>query len=206
MPQIEWELMVDPKQVELRKGLSKEQLEAAADAEIVLMRSSVANIRRMLLIYGLYVTDLYHDMKRGTTFSSEETQLAPRVRMDERRGTPSFYWERTVRRAYPLDTASTDSTRGSKRSYQGYVRRRGAKVKERMQVYLLSEHVPLLKKNQSVSMKVFEKEPEWVRVAAALIEPQLTELRRLATAIGAVNRSLSRFEQMMKKKTKEEQT
>ena len=75
-----------------------------------------------------------------------------------------------------------------------------------MQVYLLSKHVPLLKKTQSVSMKEFSREPEWVQTAAALIEPQLTELRRLATAIGAVNRDLKRVDQMMKKQTKEEQT
>lgn len=49
-------------------------------------------------------------------------------------------------------------------------------------------------------MKEFTHEPEWVQTAAALIEPQLTDLRRLATAIGAVNRSLCRFEQMMKNK------
>ncbi len=199
MPRTEWELKADPEQAELRKGLSKEQMESAVFAEIERMRSSVASIRQILLAYGLYVTDLYHDMKRQTTFSPEETQLTPRVRMDDRCGIPSFYWEKTVRRAYPLNTAAANSARGSTRSYQGYVRRKGAKTKERMQVYLLSEHVPILKKTQSVSMKVFEREPEWVQMAAALIEPQLTELRRLSTMVSRVNRTLGVLESALQK-------
>ena len=66
-------------------------------------------------------------------------------------------------------------------------------------MYLLSEHVPVLKKSQSVSMKVFAQEPEWVRTAAALIEPQLAELRRLSSALSDVSRSLGRFDRMLHK-------
>lgn len=196
----------DPQKAGLRRGLAHGEIAEAMQLEIEVMHSAIAKIRQLLLIQGLCVTDVFHELKRETSFTAEETLLVPRVRMDVRRGTPSFYWERVVRHAYPLGASESDTHRGKTRSYRAYVRCRGAKTKTQMQVYLLSKHVPLLKKTQSVSMKEFAHEPEWVQTAAALIEPQLTDLRRLATAIGAVNRSLCRFEQMMKKQTKEAQT
>ena len=206
MPSLDWSLMADAKQAESRRGLAKEEISEAILNEVEAMHLAITHIRKFLLVYGLAVTDLYHDMKHETAFSEEETLIAPRVRMDERSGTPSFYWERIVRHAYPVGTSEPETHRGKTRSYRAYVRCRGSKNKTKMQVYLLSKHVPLLKKSQSVSMREFDHEPEWVQTAAALIEPRLTELRRLSTAIGSVNRSLIRFEQMMKKQTKEEQT
>lgn len=205
MTQRDWNLMADPLQVELRQTLSGEEVADAMQKEIQSLHDGIARIRQLLLIQGLGVTDLFHAMKRETAFSAEETLIAPRVRMDERRGTPNFYWERAIRYAYPLGASQTERREGKTKTYQAFVRRRGSKTKTKMQVYLLSKHVPLLKKTQSVSMKEFTHEPEWVQTAAALIEPQLTDLRRLATAIGDVNRSLCRFEQMMKKQTREAQ-
>lgn len=206
MTQRDWNLMADPQQVELRRTLVSEEIAEAMQAEIQILHDGIAKIRQLLLIQGLGVTDIFHAMKHDTAFSEEETLIAPRVRMDERRGTPNFYWERTIRHAYPLGASQTERRAGKTKTYQAFVRRKGSTTKTKMQVYLLSKHVPLLKKTQSVSMKEFAHEPEWVRTAAALIEPQLAELRRLATAIGVVNRDLSRFEQMMKKQTKEKQT
>lgn len=206
MTQRDWNLMADPQQVELRRTLASEEIAEAMQAEIQILHDGIAKIRQLLLIQGLGVTDIFHAMKHETAFSGEETLIAPRVRMDERRGTPSFYWERTIRHAYPLGVSRATGREEKTKTYQAYVRCRGSKTKTKMQVYLLSKHMPLLKKTQSVSMKEFSREPEWVQTAAALIEPQLTELRRLATAIGAVNRDLKRVEQMMKKQTKEEQT
>lgn len=206
MTQRDWTLMADPQQAELRWSLASGEIAEAMQAEIRVLHDGIAKIRQLLLIQGLGVTDIFHAMKHETAFSEEETLIAPRVRMDERRGTPNFYWERTIRHSYPLGASQAERRAGKTRTYQAFVRRQGSKTKTKMQVYLLSKHVPLLKKTQSVSMKEFSQEPEWVRTAAALIEPQLTELRRLATAIGTVNRSLCRFEQMLKKQTKEAQT
>lgn len=199
MTQPEWGVLANPEQAELRRSTSKEQVLSAIESEVESMQLAIKSIRQILLVSGLTTTDLFHDMRRETAFSKEETQLAPRVRMDERRGTPSYYWERTIRHAYPLNGVQTSSFRSKTRSYKAFVRRRGTKTKERMQVYLLSEHVPVLKKSQSVSMKVFAQEPEWVRTAAALIEPQLAELRRLSSALSDVSRSLGRFDRMLHK-------
>lgn len=199
MTKPEWGVLANPEQAELRRSTSKEQVLSAIESEVESMQLAIKSIRQILLVSGLTATDLFHDMRRETAFSKEETQLAPRVRMDERRGTPSYYWERTIRHAYPLNGVQTSNFRSKTRSYKAFVRRRGTKTKERMQVYLLSEHVPVLKKSQSVSMKVFAQEPEWVRTAAALIEPQLAELRRLSSALSDVSRSLGRFDRMLHK-------
>lgn len=199
MTQPEWGVLANPEQAELRRSTSKEQVLSAIESEVESMQLAIKSIRQILLVSGLTTTDLFHDMRRETAFSKEETQLAPRVRMDERRGTPSYYWERTIRHAYPLNGVQTNNFRSKTRSYKAFVRRRGTKTKERMQVYLLSEHGPVLKKSQSVSMKVFAQEPEWVRTAAALIEPQLAELRRLSSALSDVSRSLGRFDRMLHK-------
>lgn len=199
MTQPEWGVLANPEQADLRRSTSKEQVLSAIESEVESMQLAIKSIRQILLVSGLTATDLFHDMRRETAFSKEETQLAPRVRMDERRGTPSYYWERTIRHAYPLNGVQTSKFRSKTRSYKAFVRRRGTKTKERMQVYLLSEHVPVLKKSQSVSMKVFAQEPEWVRTAAALIEPQLAELRRLSSALSDVSRSLGRFDRMLHK-------
>lgn len=204
MSQFDREELSNPQKTELRRGLTNGAIAKAMQTEIDVMRSAIAKIRQLLLIQGLCVTDVFHELKRETSFTVEETLIAPRVRMDERRGTPNFYWERTIRHAYPLGTSPIVERGERTRNYQAFVRRHGAKTKTKMQVYLLSKHVPLLKKSQSVSMKEFSQEPEWVQTAAALIEPRLTELRRLAIAIGVVNRDLSRFEQTMKKQTKEQ--
>ena len=200
----DWKLMTDTKQTESRRGLTKEQVLKAVCSELKTMYSSIARIRRIVFVYGLSVTDFYHDMKRETAFTPEETLVAPRVRLDERRGTPSFYWERTVRHAYPLNKSKANSVRSKTRTFKAFVRRKGAKTKERMQVYLLSKHIPILKKTQSISMKEFSNEPEWARTAATLIEPQLTQLRRLVTTLNGVSRNLIRFDRMVQKHTKTE--
>lgn len=163
MSQFDREELSNPQKTELRRGLTNGAIAKAMQTEIDVMRSAIAKIRQLLLIQGLCVTDVFHELKRETSFTAEETLIAPRVRTDERRGTPNFYWERTIRHAYPLGTTPIAKREGRARNYQTFVRRHGSKTKTKMHVYLLSKHVPLLKKTQSVSMKEFSQEPEWFR-------------------------------------------
>ncbi len=195
----DWCAMSKTERASARRLLTKKQIATSIQKEIDAMHDAIKGIRQILFVSGLAVTDLYHDMRRETAFTREETLISPRVRIDERRGTPSFYWEKTVRHAYPLSETKPINSQSQTKTYRAYVRRRGAKIKEKMQVYLLSRHVPVLKKTQSVSMKEFDQEPEWVRTMAALVEPQLSELRQLAKAISDVNCRLCSFERLLKK-------
>ena len=130
----------------------------------------------------------------------EETLLAPRVRMDARYGTPSFFWERTVRHAYPL-TARQPQKPSRTRTYTAYIPRKGSRQKEKMRVYLLSKHIPVVKKTSSVPDSVFDSEPAWAQTAAHLIEPELTELRKQAKAVSRLSQAVMRASAAFAKNT-----
>lgn len=134
MSQFDREELSDPQKTELRRGLTNDAIAKAMQAEIEVMRSAIATIRQLLLIQGLCVTDVFHELRRETSFTAEETLIAPRVRTDERRGTPNFYWERTIRHAYPLGTTPIAKREGRARNYQAFVRRHGSKTKTKMHV------------------------------------------------------------------------
>lgn len=173
---------------------------ADARAAVSQMRNAVEALRQSLFRQGRTATDLYIQMAKENAFGPEETKLLPRVRLDKRYGTPSFYWERMIRHVYPTTSAKPlVKTPGKGRSYEAFVRRKGSPKKEKMRVVLLSEHVPINRKTLSVPMRVFDREPEWARLAAQLIEPQLTALRVQNKALSDISRSLIRLVRLMEK-------
>lgn len=200
MDDLSWSDLAAPGRVGERSQLTNEDFERALATGVSDLEDIIADLRWCLLVRGLAVTDLYFKMSRENAFSKEETLLVPRIRMDERYGTPSFYWERTIRHAYPLTSrGKMQPNKGKGRSYEAYVRCKGAVKKEKMRVVLLSKHVPINKTTLSVSMKEFDKEPEWARMAAQLVEPELVELRRQAKALSAVSRAVKNFSRLVKR-------
>lgn len=176
--------------------------DAIADARAAVgqMQKAVEALRQSLFRQGRTATDLYIQMAKENAFGPDETKLFPRVRLDKRYGSPSFYWERLIRHVYPITpTKPLVKTPGKGRSYEAFVRRKGSSKKEKMRVVLLSEHVPINKKTLSVPMRVFDGEPEWARLAAQLIEPQLTALRVQNKALSDISRALIRLVRLMEK-------
>ena len=200
MTAVDWESLAQKEALPERQQLSREDYEQALRSEIDALQKTVATIRQILYVRGLAVTDIYHQMVKDNAFTREETLLAPRVRMDARYGTPSFFWERTVRHAYPL-TARQPQKTSRTRTYTAYIPRKGSRQKEKMRVYLLSKHIPVVKKTSSVPDSVFDSEPAWAQTAAHLIEPELTELRKQAKAVSRLSQAVMRASAAFAKNT-----
>lgn len=171
----------------LREKLTDEIVVEGLREQLGLMSNAIETMRLIFLCAGLKVTDGYIEMSKKYAFTKDETLINPRIRLDPRYKTPSFFWERTVRRAVPLN-ATVKS--GSTRSYEAYVRVKGAATKKKMRVYLLSTHVPINKRNQMTAMSNFEHEPAWAKIAAELIESKLATLRRLSGDLSRINRQI----------------
>ena len=203
MRNIDWTELSRQENAQQRLELTDEDFKEAIKAESTRIREAIERTRQILLVQGLASTDIYLQMAKGNAFTKEETLINPRVRIDPRYGTPSFYWEKTVRHAFSLGANATPKKPSRTRTYDAWVRRKGSKQKEKMHVALLSEHVPINKKTLSVSLSVFAKEPNWVQLAARLLEPKLTRLRVLAKTLSALSRLLFHFQSLIDKDTNE---
>ena len=171
----------------LREKLTDEIVVEGLQEQLGLMSNAIKTMRVIFLCAGLKVTDGYIEMSKKYAFTKDETLINPRIRLDPRYKTPSFFWERTVRRAVPLN-ATVKS--GSTRSYEAYVRVKGAATKKKMRVYLLSKHVLINKRTQMTALSNFEHEPAWAKMAAELIESRLATLRMLSSDLSKINRQI----------------
>lgn len=172
---------------------------ATADEDIArqfrVIHTAIERLRSILLFKGITATDIFHETAKQAAFTSQETSIYPRVRLDPRYGSPSFYWERLRRHAYSLTgTTTTRSKRGRGRSYVAYVRRKGFKTKEKMKVVLLSEHIPINHTTLRIAPHAFSQEPQWAQVAGELAENQLHNLRHLSSLVSRLNQALARAE------------
>lgn len=171
----------------LRAKLTDEIIVKALQEQLGLISQSIETMRLIFLSTGLKVTDSYIEMSKKYAFTKDETLINPRVRLDTRYKTPSFFWEKTIRHVVPLN-AKTKSI--STRSYEAFVRVKGVEGKRKMRVYLLSKHVPINRRTQMTTMSNFENEPTWAKLAAELIEPKLTLLRKLSGNLSNINRQI----------------
>lgn len=200
MTDLDWKLLSQKGQLSARSHLTTQDTRSSIISEVRKIQKSIETIRYALLVEGLIETDAYHETARESRFNSEETTIAPRVRLDKRYGTPSFYWERTLRHAYPLVLSKQQNKPKVPRTYYAYVRRKRTKIKEKMKVVLVSKHIPINKKTLSVSMNEFENEPQWARTAALIMEPKLVNLRRISKAVSHVNRFLGLLNKLLQDK------
>lgn len=203
MRNIDWSELARQEKAQQRLDLSDEDFREAIEAETICIREAIGRVRLILLVQGLAATDIYLQMAKSNAFTKEETLINPRVRMDPRYGTPSFYWEKTIRHAFSLGSSATPKKPSRTRTYDAWVRRKGAKQKEKMHVALLSEHVPINKKTLSVSLAAFANEPKWVQLAAGLLEPKLTRLRVLTKTLSAISRLLYHLQSLIDKNNNE---
>lgn len=180
------ELSVNDNKI-LRAKLTDQIVIEALQEQLGLISDSIEAMRLIFLSAGLKATDSYIEMSKKYAFTKDETLINPRVRMDSRYKTPSFFWEKTIRHVMPL---STKVKSGSTRSYEAYVRVKGSATKKKMRVYLLSKHVPVNTRTKMTTMSNFENEPTWARMAAELIEPKLTLLRKLSCDLSNISRQI----------------
>lgn len=180
------ELSVNDNKI-LRAKLTDQIVIEALQEQLGLISDSIETIRLIFLSAGLKATDSYIEMSKKYAFTKDETLINPRVRMDSRYKTPSFFWEKTIRHVMPLNTKVKS---GSTRSYEAYVRVKGSATKKKMRVYLLSKHVPVNARTKMTTMSNFENEPTWARMAAELIEPKLTLLRKLSCDLSNISRQI----------------
>lgn len=180
------ELSVNDNKI-LRAELTDQIVIEALQEQLGLISDSIEAMRLIFLSAGLKATDSYIEMSKKYAFTKDETLINPRVRMDSRYKTPSFFWEKTIRHVMPL---STKVKSGSTRSYEAYVRVKGSATKKKMRVYLLSKHVPVNTRTKMTTMSNFENEPTWARMAAELIEPKLTLLRKLSCDLSNISRQI----------------
>ena len=180
------ELSVNDNKI-LRAKLTDQIVIEALQEQLGLISDSIEAMRLIFLSAGLKATDSYIEMSKKYAFTKDETLINPRVRMDSRYKTPSFFWEKTIRHVMPL---STKVKSGSTRSYEAYVRVKGSATKKKMRVYLLSKHVPVNTRTKMTTMSNFENGPTWARMAAELIEPKLTLLRKLSCDLSNISRQI----------------
>ena len=193
------DMLAETESADERARITEQTFQDSLSEGINKMEAAIAELRQILLVKGLAATDVYFAMVKENAFGKDEARIVPRVRMDARYGTPTFYWEKVIRHAFALTSQKPlRKNNGRGRSYEAYVRRKGAKQKEKMRVVLLSEHVPINKTTLSVSMSVFSKEPDWAQLSAQLIEPELTRLRRQAKSLSSVSRAVKQFARLVK--------
>lgn len=195
----DWGKLAETGSADERARITEKIFQDSLSEGILKVEEAIAELRKILLVKGLAATDVYFAMVKENAFGKSEARIVPRVRMDARYGTPTFYWERVIRHAFALTSRRLSrKANGRGRSYEAYVRRKGAKQKEKMRVVLMSEHVPLNKTTLSVSMSAFSKEPDWAQLSAQLIEPELADLRRQAKSLSSVSRAIKQFARLVK--------
>lgn len=167
-----------------RARLSVEQMDEAVQSELDTIHEAVANLRVLLYVRGLKATDTYVDMAKESAFTKEETHILPRVRMDKRHGTPSFYWERVIRHTH----VGAQKRSAKTRQYTAWVSRKGSRTKQKALVSLMSEHIPINKRTQQTSASHFSKEPTWAQSAFAWVEHELVPLRRQSNLLSSLHR------------------
>jgi hypothetical protein len=194
-----WNKLAEAASTKERSRVTEELFRDGLQDGLGKVEAAIAELRQILLVKGLAITDVYFAMVKENAFGKDEARIVPRVRMDARYGTPTFYWEKVIRHAFALTSQKPlRKTYGRGRSYEAYVRRKGSKQKEKMRVVLLSEHVPINKATLSVSMSAFSKEPEWAQLSAQLIEPELAELRHQAKLLSNISRAVKQFARCLK--------
>ncbi len=189
----------DPKACEERAELTNAELAEAVQHEFQALQKSVSNLRLLFLVQGLKASDPYVAMVKDNLYGQEAAHIAPRVRMDKRYNTPSFYWERTIRRIHDASTGKQEKNKNESpsdnktkrkqiRQYNAYYAKKGETGKREVTVTLISAHIPVNKKTLATSDSHFDTEPEWAKAAFSVVEPELVALRRKSKLLSSIHR------------------
>lgn len=181
-----------------RQNIREEQLHRFEEETLLTIEQAVVSLRQLLYLRGILVTDFYHAKCKEMAFSPEETKILPRVRMDARYGSPSFFWERLTRRTKPISEADAKKFEKRPGTYIGYVNRGGRKTRDRVLVRLSAKVIPLQKDTDSIASTAFDKEPVWAQIAGESAEAQLRVLRKKAKQVSAMVQHLAQLKRLVK--------
>ena len=194
-----WMVLAENLECDRRQEVCQNEIDEALLNEIRQIKASIQTIREILFFEGVKVTDDYVEMMRQTRFSKDETSLYPRVRYNKDRGTVSFYWERIEKHIHELRSdAVIQSAKGRGHSYLGYVKGFTVGAKRKVKVVLTSKHVRINKKSKSIPSTAFDREPDWVRIAGAIVEKRLCRLRKENDALASLSRRLYFLDELLK--------
>lgn len=161
--------------------------------------SWVLKLHDTLYQEGLLATAKYHALLKQTNFGKEESAIYPRVRKRPN-GTPSFYWERLIKKYHPASLTSKIQTAcGPGKSYLSYVRDKNGNSR-RVKVCLLSKHIPINTKTKRISLSAFKGQPLWSQIAGEASERELCSLRKQEAAVSRISRNLSILKALREKK------
>lgn len=175
--------------VAARHSLRQGELNTCVLEKVTVIEKAVGDLRALLFLQGVVATDFYYSKAKEMAFSEEETKVLPRVRWDDRYGTPCFQWERLVRRTFPISESEARRFKKTRGTYVGLVKKNGRKV--RMRVCLSGKVVPLQKATDAIARSTFDKEPPWAQFAGESAEAKLRQLRKMARQVTAIVKHLS---------------
>lgn len=173
-----------------RADIEDKEVDVFVEERLKNIQVAIAEIRAALFFKGVKASDDYHQMLRKTSFSNESTRIYPRVRWDERYSTPSFSWERLVCRAYPVDAKQLQIAKQESKSYVATFKSMRTGNDITMRIVWATEQVCLNKETKKVSKAAFARQPEWVRLAASIVDERLSVLRRQNNMVAEIGRVL----------------
>ena len=172
-----------------RQSIHRSDVNALLEEQIQSIATAIANLRTLLFLEGLYATDFFHSKAKEMAFTKEETKILSRVRWDERYNTPSFLWERLVRKTFPITEIEARNFKKTQGTYLGFIQCQGKKL--RRKVVLSSKTIPLQKATDSIATSAFKKEPPWAQIAGEAAETKLRSLRKQSKQVTAIAKHLS---------------
>ena len=182
-----------------RQSVQQSDVISLVEEQLKAIDTAVENLRKIFFFEGLHATDFFHSKAREMAFTPEETKLISRVRWDARYGTPSFLWERLVRKSFPISAIEAQNFKKTKGAYVGFVRYKGKKV--RRKIVLSGKAIPLQKATDSIATSAFKNEPTWAQIAGETAEEKLRSLRKKAKQVTAIAKHLSVLRNQLKKES-----
>lgn len=173
-----------------REQLDTQEIIRSSEEATSQMKQQILLSRAILFALGMKVCDPFHVKDKN-----KEANVYPRIRWNENTFSPSFSWEKRIKKYIPLAISSPiQPKKGKGYSYVTYVENRSTGRRIPKKVVLLSKHVRLNKRNGRIPSRAFESGPEWVRQEGPKIENILVLLRKQNQILADFKRLIERYE------------
>lgn len=172
----------------MRQAVEQEAVVSLAHSQLQAIEDAIKNLRIILYFQGLHETDFYHAKAKEMAFTSEETKILSRVRWDKRYETPSFGWEKLIRKAFPITAIDAQRFKKTPGIYLGLIHHKGKKL--RRKIVLSSKAIPIQKATDSIAQSTFSNEPFWSQIAGETAEKKLCLLRKQAKQLATISKHL----------------
>ena len=173
-----------------RDQLDTREITRSSEDAASQIKQQILLLRSILFVLGMKVCDPFHNKDKN-----KESNVYPRIRWSENTFSPSFSWEKRIKKYIPLAISSPiQPKKGKGYSYMTYIENRSTGRRIPKKVVLLSKHVCLNKRNGRIPSRTFESGPEWVRQEGPKIENILALLRKQNQILADFKRLIERYE------------